>query len=127
VKKKKNKKEKSLATLYEIHLDRLDGQLISRGVAKNGPVVQGLVIYYCVYVNGELASSPWMSINEGDYIEVFTDKTTKHSWNVGDENTDINDNAIRPVRDSFFARDGKGLESLEYYRDSESEPDLADL
>jgi len=110
---KKKTKDKSLATLYEIHLDRLDGQLISNGVAKNGPVVQGLVIYYCVYVNNKLAHSPWMFVSKGDKIEVYTDKTTKHSWNVGDDNIIVDYGVIRPVRDSFFSKDGNELESLE--------------
>ena len=127
MKRKKQKAQKLVATPYEIHLDRLDGHLISKGVAKNGPVVQGLVVYYCIYVNGELASSPWMSLNEGDLIEVYTDKTTKHSWKVGDEDIDTDYNSVRPVRDSFFAKDGKGLESLEYYRDDDRAEGVEDI
>lgn len=129
MKKKKRKENKPLATPYEIDLTRLDGQLISLGVAKNGPVVQGLVIYYCIYVNDELARSPWMPVSKGDKIEVYTDKTTKHSWNVGDDDITVDLDATRPVRDSFFTASGEGLQSLERcgYDNPTGEDETTDL
>lgn len=116
MKRKKKAHKKEIVTIpYEIDLNRLDGQIISRGIVKNSSVVQGLIFSYRLYINGILAYSPWMSIKEGDVIEVFTQDDTKNSWIVGSDNLDTKYNVPRPRVNSLFGLGGISLESVERY------------
>jgi hypothetical protein len=89
-----------------LDLTTLEGQLRHRGVATNGPGVQIRVVYYSIYINGTLAHSPWMSVNDDDVIEVYEENDSKVEWKVGDEEINYLSNCPKPHVDSLFGRGG---------------------
>ena len=112
--KAEKKQEPQEKQPLEIDEKELSGQLILKGLSSNVATSQGYVCYFCVYVNGVLAGSPWMTVEENDLIEVYTDNNTKVFWRVGDEetNTDTSDERIRPVVDSYYGKGGVPLPPL---------------
>ena len=101
-KKRKKKQEKKVEkpSIPVIDLTTLDGQLQNQNLSFSSAGSQGFVYYYCVLVNDELASSPWMKLEEGDLILVFPDDYTVISWRVGNEtevSTSVERGRIRPI------------------------------
>lgn len=115
-KRNKNKaqkpiKKEPIKTTPTPDLTKLEGQLRSRGIAKNGPDAQGMVYYYQVYVNRTLAYSPWMSVSKGDVIEVYLSRKhlgdIKEEWRVAEEEPlTTYFNHSKPCVDSLFGRGG---------------------
>ena len=113
--RKKKKAQTPVETVepspVELDTSKLDGELRSRGVAINGPHAQVLVYYYRVYVNDQLAHSPWMKVNGGDKIEVYEhdeqDGDVKSVWTVDSPDLIVmHRNCPKPPVDSLFGRGG---------------------